>query len=136
MGNIKEYYKNTLFSSPHKNLLDFISLSNKPGNAIDLGCGTGRDTVFLIKNGWNVLSIDRENTMQMISDKLNTDELKKFRFIKQDFESIIELEKNNLVVANFSIPFCDRNYFPELWNKIVNSISEERLFCRKLFWIK
>ncbi len=136
MGNIKEYYKNTLFSPPHKNLLDFISLSNKPGNAIDLGCGTGRDTVFLIKNGWNVLSIDRENTMQMISDKLNTEELKRFRFINQDFESIIELEKNDLVVANFSIPFCDRNYFPKLWNKIVNSISEERLFCRKLFWIK
>lgn len=39
----------------------------KPKNAVDLGCGAGRDTIYLIKNGWNVLAIDRENTKEIIS---------------------------------------------------------------------
>ena len=51
-----------------------------PTNAIDLGCGVGRDTIFLIKNGWNVLSIDKENTEEIISSKLDNEEIKKFKF--------------------------------------------------------
>ena len=48
----------------------------------------------------------------------------------------IELEKNNLLVANFSIPFCNKDYFNEFWNKISNSILQERILRWELFWIK
>ena len=135
MDNIDKYYENTQNALPHQNVKKFIEMNNKTGNAIDLGCGTGRDTVFLIKNNWNVLAIDREDTRELIETKLNKDELQKFKFVCQNFENI-ELEKNNLVVSNFSIPFCSKNYFGEFWNKVVNSIEVERIFCRKLFWIK
>ena len=107
----------------------------KPSNAIDLGCGAGRDTIYLIKNGWKVLSIDKENTREIISSKLDNEELKNFKFECQDFENI-ELEKNNLLVANFSIPFCNKDYFNEFWNKISNSILQERILRWELFWIK
>ena len=95
----------------------FIDMNINPTNAIDLGCGAGRDTIFLIKNGWNVLSIDRENTKEIISNQLDNEELKKFRFKTQNFEDI-KLEKTNLLVANFSIPFCDKEYFSKFWKKI------------------
>ena len=107
----------------------------KPTNAIDLGCGAGRDTIYLIKNGWNVLAIDREDTKEIISRKLDKDELEKFRFDSQSFENI-ELEKTNLVVANFCIPFCNKQFFNEFWNKVTDSILKERIFCGKLFWLK
>ena len=135
MDNIDKYYKNTQNALPHQNIKKFIEMNTKTGNAIDLGCGTGRDTVFLIKNNWNVMAIDREDTRELIETKLNEDELQKFRFVCQNFENI-ELENNNLVVSNFSIPFCSKNYFQEFWNKVVDSIEVGRIFCRKLFWIK
>lgn len=59
MRRIEKYYENTKNALPHKNVKDFIKLEKKVGKAIDLGCGAGRDTVFLIKNNWNVLAIDR-----------------------------------------------------------------------------
>ena len=65
MSNIEEYYKNTLNALPHKNVTTFIQMEAKPGKAIEIGCGAGRDTVFLIKNGWNVIAIDREDTKQL-----------------------------------------------------------------------
>lgn len=135
MGNIQKYYENTENALPHPMVKKFINMNNNPKYAIDLGCGAGRDTIYLIKNGWKVLSIDKENTREIISSKLDNEELKNFNFECQDFENI-ELEKNNLLVANFSIPFCNKDYFNEFWDKISNSILKERILCWELFWIK
>lgn len=135
MGDIQKYYENTENALPHPMVKKFINMNSNPKYAIDLGCGAGRDTIYLIKNGWKVLSIDKENTSEIISSKLNNEELEKFNFECQDFENI-ELEKNNLLVANFSIPFCNKDYFDEFWKKIANSILKERILCWELFWIK
>ena len=135
MGNIQKYYENTENALPHPMVKKFINMNSNPKYAIDLGCGVGRDTIYLIKNGWKVLSIDKENTREIISSKLDNEELENFNFKCQEFENI-ELEKNDLLVANFSIPFCNKDYFNEFWNKISNSILKERIFCWKLFWIK
>ena len=135
MMNIKKYYENTEGALPNQIVKKFIDMNIKPTNSIDLGCGAGRDTIFLIKNGWNVLSIDKENTEEIISNKLDNGEIKKFRFKSQNFENI-ELEKNNLLIANFSIPFCNKEYFDKFWNAITNSILKDRVFCWKFFWIK
>lgn len=135
MRNIERYYKNTENELPHDNIKQFIKMELQTGNAIELGCGAGRDTIYLIKNNWNVLAIDRENTEERISKKLDKKELLKFRFQRQDFEDII-LEKNNLIVANFSLPFCKKDNFNELWSKITNSILPNRIFCGEFFWNK
>ena len=135
MRNIERFYENTKNAMPHDNIKKLIEIENKKGNATDLGCGAGRDTVFLIKNNWKVTAIDREDTRSKIESRLNTEELKGFKFIRQDFENI-KLDKSDLIVSNFSIPFCNKKYFNEIWSKIVNSINNGRIFCWKFLWIK
>ena len=135
MGNIKKYYENTEDALPNPMVKKFIDMNINPTNAIDLGCGAGRDTIFLISNGWNVLSIDRENTKEIISSKLDTEKIKKFRFKSQSFEDI-ELEKTNLLVSNFSIPFCEKEHFNKFWKKITDSILKDRIFRWEFFRIK
>ena len=133
--NIDKYYENTQNALPHPLVKKFIGMNISPSKAIDLGCGAGRDTIYLIQNGWKVLSIDKEDTKKFICNKLNNEEIKRFRFEVQRFENI-KLEKNNLLVANFSIPFCKKDYFNELWGKITDSILQERIFRRKFFRVK
>ena len=128
MNKIYKYYKNTKNALPHKNVQKVLEMDIIPGNAIDLGCGAGRDTIYLIKNGWNVLAIDKEDTKGLIEEKLNENELKNFRFSLQNFQNV-ELENNSLLVSNFSIPFCGKKYFKEFWNKIEESIEKGRIFC-------
>lgn len=134
MEDIKKYYENTENALPNPTVRTIIEMNIKPENAIDLGCGAGRDTVYLIKNGWKVLAIDREDTEKIISGKLNEEEIKNFRFKCQEFENM-ELEENKLLVANFSIPFCNINYFNEFWNKITDSILEGGYFAGNFFGI-
>ena len=128
MRNIEKFYENTKNAKPHDNVKRFVGIESKKGNALDLGCGAGRDTIFLIKNNWNVTAIDIEDTKNIIEEHLNSEELKKFKFICQNFEKI-KLEKNDLIVSNFSIPFCNKIYFDEFWNKIVDSINSGRILC-------
>ena len=59
MKKIEKYYNNTKNIPPNYITQKFIKLKIKPTNAIELGCGAGRDTEYLIKNGWNVLAIDK-----------------------------------------------------------------------------
>ena len=134
-ANTEKFYDNTQNMEPTYTVKKFLKLNIEPGNAIELGCGAGRDTVRLIKKGWNVLAIDREDVETRISKRLNTEELKKFRFQKQKFENI-KLEKSNLIVANYSLPFCQKDKFKELWNKIKTSISNKGYFIGNFFGVK
>ena len=59
MNNWDKYHKITNNKPPRKNIIKFIDkYKDLTGNAIDLGCGGGCDTIYLIEHNWNVLSID------------------------------------------------------------------------------
>jgi len=131
----QKFYEKTKNSLPSCFVKKIIESGIKPGTAIDLGCGAGRDTVFLLKNGWTVLAIDKENTIQFIQDKLEKQELEKLNFKCCSFEKV-KFIKNDLVVANFSLPFCNINSFNSFWRSLTNSISQNRIFCGQLFWFK
>ena len=135
MKNAFEYYDKTKNSNVPKNLRMFMDMKVEAGVCIDLGCGAGRDTVFLIKNGWKVLAIDKENSKEYIDLKLNEEERKSFKFQCQDFENI-KLEKVKLIVANFSIPFCSKDKFKDLWNSITQNIIQNGYFVGNFFGLK
>lgn len=134
--SIEKYYDNTESDIPRNNVKYFIEeIKSNPNNAIELGCGAGNDTVYLIKNNYNVLAIDREDVEERISRRLNKEELEKFRFQKQDFETL-KLDKSNLIVANYSLPFCNKSKFNQLWNNINKNILPNRTLCWQLLWCK
>lgn len=133
MKNIEKYYNNTEAKKPRNNVRYFVEeIKCDSGKAIELGCGAGNDTVYLIKNNWKVLAIDRENVEERIAKRLNDKELEKFTFQQQNFENL-ELEKSNLIVANYCLPFCNKNKFEELWNKIKSSIANRGYFVGNFF---
>lgn len=135
MKSIEKYYDNTESHIPRNNVKYFVEeIKSNPENAIELGCGAGNDTVYLIKNSWNVLAIDREDVEERISNRLNQKEIEKFRFQKQEFESL-ELERSNLIIANYCLPFCTKDKFEELWNKIKASILDKGYFIGNFFGI-
>lgn len=141
MNNINKYYEATQKDKPRKNIKYFIdNIKINPKSAIDLGCGQGNDTVFLIKNGWKVLGIDKENVEERIRKRLNKDEQKFFDFKLQNFENL-KINKTNLIIANFSLAFCNNEKFEYAWEKIERSLLVGGYFVgnflgKKDSWIK
>ena len=85
------------------------------------------------KNGWSVLAIDKENVETRITKKMNEEQLKNFQFHQEEFENINQLEKVKLIVANYSLPFCQKDKFSQMWEKIENSIEENGYFVGNFF---
>ena len=113
-------------------LLIYFLNNYKIKDAIDLGCGSGNETVYMLKNGIEVTAIDRQLNKDFILNRLNDKEKEKISFSEQDFETV-RLESTDAVTAFFSIPFCNPEHFNELWDKIYESINVNGYFVGQLF---
>lgn len=129
MNNPEKYYEATMNNKPSALIRKFfINNYNKKlqGNvAIDLGCGVGNDTAFLLDNGFKVTAIDQEEQVNEIIKNKNLNE-EKLKIIIGDF-SKIEITKNDLLLANFSLFFVKEN-FDEFIEKILNNINSKGFF--------
>ena len=131
MKDWTNYQNKTYGDDVCKLLIEFLD-NYKIDNAIDLGCGSGNESVYMVKNGIKVLAIDRQLNQDFILNRLSDDEKKLISFKEGSFENI-ELPKTQLLTAFFSIPFCNPNNFDELWTKIYNSIEDNGYFVGQLF---
>jgi len=103
--------------------------------AIDLGCGSGRDTFELLRRGWKVLAIDNQPTaMRWIRANVRTKYRSQLRTRVASFEKT-SLPKCDLVNASRSLPFCRPEHFGFLWHKIVASIRPTGRFSGHFFGI-
>ena len=114
------YHAATRAGGPRKTLLAALdAFAPKTGFALDLGCGTGRDTVELLRRGWRTLAVDAEADAiaelkarpEAVSagDRLETQAAR--------FESIA-LPACDLVNSSFALPLCGTEAFPALWQRI------------------
>ena len=131
MKDWTNYQNKTYGDDACKLIIDFLD-KYKVDSAIDLGCGSGNETVYMVKNGIKVLAIDRQLNQDFILNRLSDSEKRLISFKKSSFEDV-ELPKTKLLTAFFSIPFCNPNNFDELWTKIYNSIEDNGYFVGQLF---
>ncbi|MGM3423662.1 class I SAM-dependent methyltransferase [Pseudomonas benzopyrenica] len=134
MSHWTSYYTATAAGGPRDTLLQSLSSwSSPPGLALDLGCGTGRDTLVLLEQGWQVLALDaepealsalRERTPALLRGRLETRQAR--------FETVT-LPRCDLLNSSFALPFCEPAHFPALWNGITAAVRSGGLFCGQLF---
>jgi SAM-dependent methyltransferase len=117
---------------PRATLLEALGAFEEPGFAVDLGCGTGRDTQALLAAGWSVLAIDGQQEgidrlRAAIPDDNGRLQTQVARFREASWPTC------DLVNASFSLPFCAPERFPEVWEHIVGSLRPGGRFCGQIF---
>lgn len=102
--------------------------------AIDLGCGSGRDTAELLVHGWRVLAIDGhpEGIDRLRARPACIEHRNRLTTRVCDFGDI-ELPECDLINASFALPFCAPAVFPGLWSRIVHAIVPGGRFAGQLF---
>jgi len=98
---------------------------SQPGTALDLGCGNGIATKYLLENGWSVDAVDfctealselRTSAMKWISEG-------KLRIEETRVEHFNFLKKYDLIVCYGILPYTDPAEFPSLWKRVHNAVN-------------
>jgi tellurite methyltransferase len=124
--------------APRETLLDalarFEADAQPAGLAVDLGCGTGRDTLELLRRGWRVVAIDAEPAaIELLLDRPEA------AGHHDRLETVVarlgeaEWPEAELVNASFSLPFCPPAEFEGTWQRVVDSLVHGGRFCGQLF---
>ncbi len=104
------------------------------GTAVDLGCGTGRDTRELLRRGWHVIAVDGDaEAMEHLAALAHEDG------IAGELEPLLarydqaRWPQVDLVNASFSLPFCEPADFSAVWARIRESLRPGGRFSGHLF---
>lgn len=129
-----DFYKATRDAS-HWSLLErAVTLSGLKGHALDLGCGAGRDTRYLLAQGWNVTAVDSDPNAMALLTELSQDYL---QIIQSSFEHFVyEPETYDLISAQFSLPFNPKTSFNRVFAGIKQAIKPGGFFAGQFFGVR
>ncbi len=108
--------------------------AGSPALAVDLGCGTGKDTVELLRRNWRVLAIDFSQAG--IDGLLARPESSQF---KDNLETRVASFADaswtdaSLVAALLSLPYGPADTFDSVWQAVVSSLKPGGYFVGQLF---
>ena len=137
-GDWAAYYKNTGKQPPRKTLIQALDAFDEDGvrenrNAVDLGCGSGRDTIEILRRGWSVLAVD--SSKEAFRSLLSRNDLPVGVLLETQhtrFEKM-NLPMCDLINAGFSLPLCPKEAFPTIWKNIVSSLREGGRFSGQFY---
>lgn len=103
--------------------------------AVDLGCGSGRDTLELLRRGWSVLAIDgTAEAIERLGARPGLDASERQRLETRVARfGDAEWPAADLVNSSFALPFCPPEAFPALWRRIEGSLRAGGRFSGHLF---
>jgi tellurite methyltransferase len=133
-GPPEGYYENTKNRLPHDLLKEAINyISNESAkSALDLGCGAGSDTKFLLENGYEVTAVDgsreAENYIKLLPHQ------DKVKFVQSDFETF-KFEKYDLINASRALPFAHKDKFSEVFARLKDSLNPGGIFVGQLYGV-
>lgn len=99
------------------------------GNAVEIGCGAGNESIFLYNNGWNVLAVDKN------TEGLNQlqNEYPHIQILNSTFEDINGLPESDFLFSAFSLPFCEPQHFEKFVDILLKSIKPNGRFAGNFF---
>jgi tellurite methyltransferase len=137
-GDWASYYEKTGHRPPRDTLLRALDAFDREASlsdrlAVDLGCGSGRDTIEILRRGWPVLAVDA--APEAIEKLLSRPDLPADARIETQlslYQDMV-LPECDLVNAGFSLPLCPSDDFPAVWDTITHSLRTGGRFSGQFY---
>ena len=127
----EDFYKITKDRPPWPLLVQAVSLISQRKDALDLGCGAGRDTRFLLEQGFTVTAVDNDPHAIVLLADFPQNHL---RVVHSSFEAF-DFETYDLVNAHFALPFLSEEHFHLVFARIKRALHAGGLFVGQFFGV-
>jgi SAM-dependent methyltransferase len=137
MFNASEFYQLTHERPPWPQMMRaaaMVAHGDQAPRVLDLGCGAGRDTRYLLAQGFDVTAVDE-----------NAEALSYLRDLPQDRLHLVQSSFENypftpyaffdLISAQFSLPFSPPATFPEMFARLKASLRPGGVFAGHFFGV-
>jgi tellurite methyltransferase len=128
-----EFYKVTKDRPPWPIVEQAVEILAVKGRALDLGCGAGRDTRWLLSQGWDVTAVDQEPAAIALLADVASEKLRAVQSSISDFD--FTPESYDLISAQFSLPFLPRAAFFDAFERLKDAIKPGGLFVGQFFGV-
>ncbi|SME88118.1 SAM-dependent methyltransferase [Tistlia consotensis] len=133
----RRYYRQTAERPPRETLLAALAAwdatGRPPAQALDLGCGSGRDTVELLRRGWRVLALDSESAaIEALKHQPEVAGSPRLFCRVARIEALDPLPGAALINASFSLFLLGPEPFARTWATIRAALPPGGLFCGQL----
>ncbi len=121
--------KPEMFGHPYKELQDYFKNCRIRGNLLDLGCGQGRDSIFLASLGYQVTAVDSSKVG--ISQMMNKAQSFGLQVdgIVSDIENIKLEKKFDIILFDMLLHGFEKHIQFELLNKYSDFLNKEGILC-------
>ena len=126
-----EFYEITRSKPPRDLLVQALKYVSQKGKVVDIGGGALRDTRHLLKEGFDVVVIDKSPLVADEAKSIANERLHVHITAFEDF--IFPADTYVLASAMYALPFCEPRHFCELIRKIKSSLQPGGIFCGQLF---
>lgn len=132
MNKWTTYYKNNSERKPRTQLSRAISFCVKKTNALDIGAGNLIESNFLLENGFSkVTALDFSDEITIFANKIKN---KRLEIVIDSFENFIfPIQTFDLINAEFSLPFYQKEDFSIFIHNITNSLSPSGVITGQFF---
>lgn len=104
--------------------------------AVDLGCGTGNDTVHMLKAGFKVLAIDQSaEGLKRLENRENLPHPENLDTCQARFQDLDLPQHCDFINASLALPFCPPEDLQTLWQKIFDALKPGGIFAGHLFGV-
>jgi SAM-dependent methyltransferase len=85
-NNSKEFFDSTVNADMSELYGEFLKHVKHGGKILDAGCGSGRDTLYFMKNGYSVVAFDASEEMVRLGSEYTGKQVLKMRLQELNFE--------------------------------------------------
>jgi len=129
--NWEAFYHVTKNSPPWPRLVRAVSLLGRTGEALDLGCGGGRDTRYLLAQGFTVTAVDTEAASLAALEDLPRERLHLVQSTFEDFS----FTSYDLINAHFALPFTHKEQFSAVFARLKAALKPGGVFVGQFFGV-